>query len=76
MLAPPAELATAGRANPRGISYLYCATDEPTCIAEIRPWKGAKVTVAHIVVPNKKLKLVGLFREPISPLSLSLLMKS
>lgn len=66
MLAPPAELATAGRANPRGISYLYCATDEPTCIAEIRPWKGAKVTVAHIV-PNKKLKLVGLFREPISP---------
>ncbi|WP_176344855.1 RES domain-containing protein [Priestia aryabhattai] len=66
MKAPPADLATAGRANPRGISYLYCALDEPTCIAEIRPWKGAKVTVAHIR-PKKKLKLVGLFRATISP---------
>jgi hypothetical protein len=66
MMAPPAELATAGRANPRGISYLYCAIDEPTCIAEIRPWKGATVTVAHII-PKKKLKLVGLFSDPISP---------
>lgn len=66
MMAPPAELATAGRANPRGISYLYCAIDEPTCIAEIRPWKGATVTVAH-VIPKKKLKLVGLFSDPISP---------
>ncbi|WP_179292704.1 RES family NAD+ phosphorylase [Bacillus sp. 7884-1] len=66
MMAPPAKLATAGRANPRGISYLYCAIDEPTCIAEIRPWKGATVTVAH-VIPKKKLKLVGLFSDPISP---------
>lgn len=66
MMAPPRELATAGRANPRGISYLYCALDEPTCIAEIRPWKGAAVTVAH-VIPKKKLKLVGLFSNPISP---------
>ena len=66
MMAPPAEIATAGRANPHGISYLYCAVDEPTCIAEIRPWKGAKVTVAHIK-PKKKLKLAALFRQPISP---------
>lgn len=68
MMAPPSEHATAGRANPSGISYLYCAKDEPTCIAEIRPWKGAKVTVAR-VVPKKELKLVRLFSIPISPFS-------
>lgn len=66
MMAPPAEVATAGRANPRGISYLYCAIDESTSIAEIRPWKGAKVTVAHLL-PKKILKLVGLFSQPLSP---------
>ncbi len=66
MMAPPAELATAGRANPRGISYLYCATNEPTCVAEIRPWKGATVTVAHLI-QKKKLKLAGLQSLQISP---------
>ncbi|OME50903.1 hypothetical protein BSK59_21435 [Paenibacillus odorifer] len=46
MLAPPKHKATAGRANPHGISYLYCARDEETCIAEVRPWKEAIVTIA------------------------------
>jgi len=35
-----------GRVNPRGIAYLYLATDRKTAISEVRPWKGALVSVA------------------------------
>jgi hypothetical protein len=45
---PPFDKATSGRVNPRGIPYLYVASDTYTCIAETRPWIGAKVTVATI----------------------------
>jgi hypothetical protein len=35
-----------GRVNPRGIAYLYLATDRKTAISEVRAWKGALVSVA------------------------------
>lgn len=66
MLAPPSYLAKPGRANPHGISYLYCAIDEETCIAEIRPWKSAIVTVAEIKI-NREIKLADLRWESICP---------
>ncbi|RZI52304.1 RES domain-containing protein [Aeribacillus pallidus] len=69
MLAPPPEKATAGRANPKGISYLYCADCKETAVAEIRPWKGFKVTIASIQV-NKDLKLVDLSNKKFSPFML------
>ncbi|MGN4457420.1 RES domain-containing protein [Bacillus cereus group sp. MYBK57-1] len=59
MSAPPAELATSGRANPRGISYLYTAIDRDTCIAELRPYKGAQITIATVVT-RKPLNIVRL----------------
>lgn len=46
MRAPPAIIVTAGRANPIGISYLYLAENEQTCIAEVRPSNGCLVSVA------------------------------
>ncbi len=46
MLKPPANVVTNGRANPLGIPYLYVASDADTAIAEVRPHKGDKVTVA------------------------------
>lgn len=46
MRAPPAKIVTAGRANPIGISYLYLAENEQTCIAEVRPSNGCMVSVA------------------------------
>lgn len=49
MGAPPPEKATAARANPAGTSYLYCAEDEATAIAEIRPARGNYVTVATLL---------------------------
>lgn len=45
--APPPQLATPGRANPRGISYLYTAESQRTAIYEIRPPLGTFVTVAQ-----------------------------
>lgn len=39
-----------GRANPRGIPYLYLATTRETALAEVRPWIGSKVSVAQFRV--------------------------
>ena len=47
MGAPPPDLALAGRANPAGTSFFYAALDEKTAIAEMRPWRDARVTVAR-----------------------------
>jgi hypothetical protein len=51
MSAPPAHLAGHGRLNPRGIPYLYLASDQLTAVSEARPWVGCDLTVAefHLV---------------------------
>ena len=36
-----------GRINPAGISCLYLASGKQTAISEMRPWKGAYVSVAR-----------------------------
>lgn len=59
MGAPPASNATAGRANPKGISYLYAAPLQKTCIAELRPYKTADITIVEFTT-NKALNFVAL----------------
>lgn len=59
MGAPPKTRATAGRANPVGIPYLYVAEREMTAVAEIRPFLGGLVSVAA-VKPRADLQLVDL----------------
>jgi RES domain len=39
-----------GRANPRGISYLYLATNIHTALAEVRPWIGSHVSMGEFAV--------------------------
>jgi len=39
-----------GRANPKGIPYLYLATHDETAVAEVRPWLGAYVSLARFRV--------------------------
>ncbi len=53
MGAPPKKLATSGRANPRGIPYLYVASDKETAIHELRPHPGEHVCVAHFAITDK-----------------------
>lgn len=58
---PPRIKATAGRANPAGIPYLYVAEKEVTAVSEIRPFLGAKVTIAQ-VKPKQTLRVIDLTR--------------
>jgi len=39
--------ASEGRANPKGIPYLYLATDKETAMSEIRPWVGSNISVGQ-----------------------------
>ena len=58
---PPLK-ATNGRANRTGVSYLYCATDEYTAVAEIRPHPTDVVSVAQFSI-SRALKIFD-FSQP------------
>jgi len=47
---PPRDRAREGRANPKGIPYLYLATREDTAVAEVRPWIGSYVSIAQFAL--------------------------
>lgn len=59
LAAPPIEHAKAGRANRENEAVLYVASDEVTAVSEVRPWKGAPVAVARIVL-TKKVRILDL----------------
>lgn len=56
---PPQEVATPGRANPEGISYLYLSNDPKTCIYEVRPSVMDYVTVGKFKLKNS-IEIVSL----------------
>ena len=59
MVPPDANIAE-GRLNPRGIPYLYLASDIATAIAEVRPSVAMPVTVAMFRT-TKQIRLVNLW---------------
>ncbi|RZM84682.1 hypothetical protein C3B51_02370 [Pseudoalteromonas rubra] len=59
MGSPPAAIASAGRANPVGIPYLYVAEDFDTCCQEVRPSNGATIYVSEVIAA-RDLTLVDL----------------
>jgi len=60
---PLRERATEGRANPKGIPFLYLATDCDTAIGEVRPWIGSYVSVGLFKV-CRELRLVNCVADP------------
>jgi hypothetical protein len=48
--APPPYMATSGRVNRAGVSFLYCATEKYTAISEVRPHPGDRVSLAKILL--------------------------
>lgn len=73
MGAPPASVASHGRANPAGIPYLYLGSTPETAVAEIRPHTGEMASVASFTLPIPDLRLVDLRRpkERVSPFTFS-----
>ncbi|MFS2139442.1 RES family NAD+ phosphorylase [Duganella sp. Dugasp56] len=51
---------TEGRANPKGISYLYLSGDPGTSMAELRPSRGQKISCAEFQV-IEDLKLIDCY---------------
>ena len=48
---------TEGRANPRGISYIYLADNRDTACAEVRPWKGSALSLGLFRI-KRELKII------------------
>jgi len=57
-MSPLTDRAREGRANPKGIPYLYLATNRDTALAEVRPWIGSHVSVAQFRI-LRPLRLVN-----------------
>lgn len=64
---PPNDKAPDGRANPKGISYFYGASDWKTSIAETRPYKSEVISIGEFKLV-KAVKLVDL-RNPMRSIS-------
>ena len=47
---PIPNMANEARANPKGISCLYGATDKDAAMAEVRPWLGSKISVGQFKI--------------------------
>lgn len=59
MGAPPAHLASAGRLNYQGSSVLYTAESQTVAISEVRPWNGARISMATLAL-NRELRVLDL----------------
>jgi len=57
-MTPRRYFASEGRANPKGIPYLYLATDKETAMSELRPWKGSEVSVGQFKL-NRDLTIIN-----------------
>lgn len=61
--APPPEKAGPGRASAKGKVVLYCADQEGTAVAEVRPARGEYVSVAEVRAA-RELEILDLVTEP------------
>lgn len=63
-LSPPKELTSQGRLNSEKIPILYLAEDEYTALAEVRPAKKAKVSIATVkLLTDVKLIELDYFKD-------------
>lgn len=58
-------LATPGRANPRGIRYLYLCSDDQTPFYEVRPYYLDRVDIGEFLIREDNLKIVD-FTEKVN----------
>ncbi|NBD13823.1 RES family NAD+ phosphorylase [Corallococcus silvisoli] len=63
--APPPLLATAGRVNRAGVSFLYLSSDQTTAAVEVRPHPGHYISIAGFKA-QKRLRVADFGRVDIS----------
>lgn len=44
-MTPRRNIASEGRANPKGLPCLYLATDKETAMSEVRPWINSTISI-------------------------------
>lgn len=66
MGAPPSGLATAGRMNPPGISYLYCALERETALGELAPTPPTVLVAARFSL-RSDVRVLNLCDLPPAP---------
>jgi len=59
---PMLNRANEGRANPKGIPYLYLSSNRETALAEVRPWIGSYISVGNFKT-IKDIKVVNCTTE-------------
>lgn len=59
---PSGQYVVEGRANPKGISVLYVSTKRETALKEVRPWKGAILSIAKFET-NVDLRICNCIRR-------------
>lgn len=59
---PLGNKARENRANPKGIPYLYCASDRDTAMAELRPWKGETLSLGEFII-TRDIKVINCITE-------------
>jgi hypothetical protein len=57
---PPKNKLSSGRLNPVGINYLYLAKEMETCIYEVKPYIGDRITVGIFETGKKETKILNL----------------
>lgn len=53
---------TEGRANPKGIPYLYLASERDTALAEVQPWMGSLISVGQFKTRHQ-LRIVNCTKD-------------
>ncbi len=56
-MTPLPDRASEGRANPKGIPYLYLSTEKKTALSEVRPWVGSNISLAIFKI-KRELKVI------------------
>lgn len=59
---PLSSEAREGRVNPKGIPYLYLASNKETALSEVRPWQDSRITLAKFKTV-KDLKIINCSKD-------------
>jgi len=63
-------MASEGRANPKGIPYLYLSTDKDTAMAECRPWLQSDISVGRFQT-TRDLTLIDCSKDEYTPVTMN-----